>query len=182
MRQRLNTWIAEGLLFAFVLLWSCGAESADGGAATQRPACNNVVLYSFPEETTLDSTARDNRPYLVRVTQARINLIALAAATHCLQFGGEYPLTYTEMLRRASEIPPERAACRLSEDLLDDGWDHPIYYQAMDHRLSVVSAGPDGRFATADDIVLPQGGTPHTELVDIGQQCAKGPSLERTMH
>lgn len=179
MKQRSNAFAGAILPVVFALDVSCAAEPAKGGTPTRVTVCDNVLLWRFPETLQIDSTTDEKRSPQTLVTQARINSIALAAAIYCIQFGREYPPGYTEVLRHGSELPPERAGCGLTEDLLEDAWGRPIYYAADGGRLRAVSAGPDGRFATADDIGLPESGTQDAERMDIGQQCARGPSLRR---
>jgi hypothetical protein len=83
------------------------------------------------------------------------------------------------MLDHGRTLAPHLRACSLQDDLLNDAWDHPIYYAAEGTRLIVVASGPDGRFTTPDDIGLPRAGDEHVDSLDVQRECAARPSLRR---
>ena len=135
------------------------------------------MLWSLPETLQISATPDEKRSFHVLLTQARINSIALAAAIHCRQPGGGYPATSVDLVLPESQLPSKWAACSLERDLLQDAWDRPIFYMAEEGRLLIVSAGPDGRFATEDDIGLPHSDDQHAEQMNLDSECATSPSV-----
>lgn len=148
----------------------CDGQSQKAGVDRESPVCGDLLVWDFPDQLLIDSTATEGRHASTLLTQARINLIVSAATSYCLQFG-EYPSTYGEMLQHATELPAEMDACKLQGDLLDDWWGRPIYYSREANGIRVESSGADGRFTTDDDIGLPKSGDLHVAPVDIADEC-----------
>ena len=158
------------MLLLFAVCVRCDGQSAKAGVDRELSVCGDLLVWGFPDQLQIDSTATEGRHASTLLTQARINLIVSAATSYCLQFG-EYPNTYGEMLQHATELPAEMNACKLRGDLLDDWWDRPIYYGREANGIRVVSSGADGRFTTDDDIGLPKSGDPHAAPIDIVNEC-----------
>ena len=57
--------------------------------------------------------------------------------------------------------------CRFESSVLKDWWGRPIFYGVVDHKMVLTSAGPDGTFATDDDIGLPSASNPHAERYEL---------------
>ena len=66
-----------------------------------------------------------------------------------------------ERRKQGQPIPDDLAGLGLPSDVLTDGWMHPMQLVAADagglEGYSILSAGPDGRFGTADDIRMSSG-------------------------
>jgi hypothetical protein len=159
---------------ALVLLLPAAACFGSRGLAhdtvTPGRSCGALSLWSLQGDV-VTSTASDTRSIDTMRTQARIDLIALAAEAYC-SVQGTYPSGYEAMLDFKSRIPARLSNCALADDLLDDAWQRPIYYAVQGSHVQIVSAGPDGRFTTADDITLPQPADPLAEVPDLARECA----------
>ncbi|HEX7900608.1 MAG TPA: hypothetical protein VF950_22780 [Planctomycetota bacterium] len=88
-------------------------------------------------------------------TEFILQQLKLACAIYHRDYGG-YPPEDAFVAVLAS--PPRRlldAECVASSGQIEDAWGTPLRYR-LDQQPVLSSAGPDGRFETADDIVLPR--------------------------
>jgi len=133
--------------------------------------CGSLRVWRLPESTVVEATPQENRPYKVLVTQARINIVVLAAERYCVAHSGAYPGTFAEMIEYAQSLPRESRKCLLVESLLSDAWEQPLFYALSSGIPVVMSAGQDGRFTTEDDIGMPRPDSPKAEPVELERQC-----------
>lgn len=161
---------AIGTAFALVLaLLPVGRVHAQTAAR-----CGSALRWKMPTATIVHATEGDSRTHDVRMTQARIDAIVLAAEAYCQLSGGRYPANFEDMMHPASTIAEGMRECRLDRHAVMDAWDRPIFFAVSANRLIVVSAGPDGVFTTADDIELPIAGERHAESFDWRSECTSG--------
>jgi len=152
-----------------VVFWFGAARVASRSAYYR--ACDQVVIWSLPHGLILNKTKSDSRDANTLGTQARINGIALAATAYCYAHKGEYPLSLGTIIDSSPTAASMPERCRAEGDWLTDFWGHPIYYGVIDGRLVIQSAGPDGIFATSDDIGLPTVNDPLAEIAVIRLAC-----------
>lgn len=123
----------------------------------------------MPETTIVERTLQETRSHDVLATQARVDAFILAAEAFCRLSGGVYPEGVDQML-----TPPAAMwSCRLQASSLNDAWGQPIFYSVIRGELVVRSAGPDGRFATGDDIGTPTGAEAYAERFEIPDECQR---------
>lgn len=160
---------------AEIIGWSCAIISALslGGRAQAQTAerCGPSLRWSMPATTTVEATSADSRTHDVRLTQARLDAIVLAAEAYCQLSGGRYPDSFEAMTNPAPAIAEGMPNCRLERHAIVDAWDRPIFFAITANGLLVVSAGADGVFTTADDIKLPVAGERHAESFDWQAEC-----------
>jgi hypothetical protein len=129
------------------------------GTVGTEPACEQLYGWIIrhqdrPVPGASDSVVQRDRADLSRA-RAKVTAIALAAERWCAERGsGEYPSSLTALVDHARRLPSP-SPCRVHEGDLVDPWDHPIFYELHDGVPFIVSAGPDGRFSTTDDVLLP---------------------------
>lgn len=134
--------------------------------------CGSALRWKMPATTIVQATEDDSRTHDVRMTQARIDAIVLAAEAYCQLSRGRYPASFEDMMHPSTSIAEGMPKCRLDRNAVVDAWDRPIFFAVTANRLRVVSAGPDGVFTTADDIELPAVGDRHAESFDWRAECA----------
>jgi len=107
--------------------------------------------------------------HLRSVTEVSVRALRSAAETWRSGRGGGLCPT-AEILRRDNAIDPASK--------LTDSWSHPFQITCEGNKVTVTSAGPDGRFGTADDIgsstlasnVLAPGSRPTGSFARHGQE------------
>lgn len=134
--------------------------------------CGPALRWKMPATTIVEATEGDSRTHDVRMTQARLDAIVLAAEAYCQLSGGRYPASFEDMIHPTTAIAEGIRECRLDRHAIVDAWDRPIFFAVTADGLLVVSAGPDGVFTTADDIKLPVAGERHSESFDWRAECA----------
>lgn len=156
--------ILAGAAFAIVLQ-ACRYRGTPAPSAS--PACEPHVRWSMPAMTNVERTAADSRSKEQLVSQARIDAFILAAEAACRSNGGAYP----ESLDGLLTLPDQASQCRLRHTDLHDGWGRAIFYGVVGDGFIIRSAGPDGLFATPDDIGPPTLDDPHAETFDLPVVC-----------
>ncbi len=163
--------------FLLVLVWALAACLRQGGgdsiAVTATRSCSPLFMWRMPAGDFVTSSAAESRPYRVVLTQARIDAIAMSAAAYCA-VEGSYPPSYEAMVQFRRSMPAHLTGCafRDDHDLLHDGWGQPIYYSVVGAQVHIASAGPDGRFTTADDVTLPKADDSLAEAIELSRDCA----------
>lgn len=95
-------------------------------------------------------------------TVAGMQLVQASAGGFCVD-SGRYPRSVAE-LEAAQHAGGKVTGCAFDSSYLIDGWGRPIEAEWSEHAPRLRSAGPDGQFATADDIISPDstsGSTAH---------------------
>lgn len=103
--------------------------------------------------------APGTRPELVqqgKIQEARalLNLVVMGAERYCGQFG-RYPESFEQVVSYSLTLP-RRTPCAVPYMLPLDPWGTAYRYGLAGGVPRPVSAGPDRRFDTADDVRLPQ--------------------------
>ena len=107
----------------------------------------------------------------VHHTKARLDVIRLVLEEYCLsQQKPGYPSTLADLLQFSHE-KLAGAQCQFREDDFRDYWGRPIYYELRTGLPYLVSAGPDGRFTTPDDIAMPEASDSTAMIVDVTKYC-----------
>ncbi len=155
------------------------------GAIADGKACGHTHgWFVAMEQTTTPGTrgrasTREHAALAVTMARARVTLIGLAAERWCLGEGhGRYPSSLAELIAYATGVrrlanQPRVMQCVLDSELTLDPWDSPIFFQAQENRLLVVSAGPDRVFTTSDDIALPDSALPNTVQLNPAEHCVR---------
>ena len=100
----------------------------------------------------VDTRAEIN-PRPVEVTRRHMSIVA-RALEKARQGTGRYPADVREIL----SLPIEDPNVRPQEWWLIDGWDRPLRYVSRSNGYELRSAGADGIFESADDLVQVNGG------------------------
>jgi hypothetical protein len=78
----------------------------------------------------------------------RVRLVQLRSMLReAMARGGKLPLSLNEVI-------PERMAPLSRVEMRQDGWGRKLRFTRSDRDFEIRSAGPDGEFVTADDIVV----------------------------
>ena len=156
-----------GALSACVSTRSSVERSADSLALN----CSTAILWRLPPTQVVEATAGESRPVSVTLTQARINLIVLAAKQFCAD-SGRYPLTLSELV--AARPARMLMRCTLDSTFVVDWWHQPFRLSRRIAELVVESDGADGIEGTSDDIRLPDPMDALAERVDVHAYCSGG--------
>lgn len=151
---------------SFVAIWvSLGISHAQRTEPAEGP-CGRLRAWNPPPGLMLQQ-GPDKRSWDTLTTQGRLWHMASRIETAC-EILGRYPSTIEEInmaLRRTGRT------CQLDTALARDAWGSPIFYGVIRAEPVLVSAGPDGVFATEDDISTPG---PHDTLgrtIDTATEC-----------
>lgn len=144
----------------------------DAASAAQRSpeqrGCGRLRVWELPSGLYVEKTPQDARTADVLTTQARLDNIAIASEYYCSQ-KERYPASLTEL--RDFATASGRTTCILAADDTLDAWDRRIRFTAGEGAPDVTSPGPDGRFATVDDVGLPRPPDPKALQVNLAQEC-----------
>lgn len=152
---------------------ACLSPRAGGPQQLQPAACGVQRWWKLIPDL---QPAAGSRPDLVRkaeVEEARgiIDLMVAAATGYCKRFG-EYPRSVDRMVRYSRTLD-RRAGCAVPHNLPADPWGTPYRYERVNGAPSPRSAGPDRRFGTGDDVVLPSAGDAESERFDPRALCGE---------
>lgn len=155
--------------------------AAAAPALAQQPStatCGTLVRWRLPATLVVEATEADTRTHEVRVTQARIDGLAVAAEAYCRLADGEYPASLSDLMNPPDAFVEQMRQCPVKRHHLSDAWGRPIFYAVVGRRLIIASAGADGVFSTVDDIGLPALSDRHAETYDWRSECVPQGSEE----
>lgn len=135
----------------------------------QRGPCDKVTVR---QQSHVAVPPRDSIEEGRRVTEARIDQIALAAAWYCQSHAGSVATTESQLLEFAeSERSQGRSKCLLAPQLLVDAWGGVLQTTWRGKNVEVSSFGPDGKAGTGDEIGLLEQGAEGSEDIDVRTAC-----------
>ncbi len=141
------------VLAATLVLAACRHQARGSPALAQSlgsATCGRLRAWHIPSP--LEEQPGAQRAW---TTLSRLTMVALAAEEFC-SARGAYPRSLPELAAFADTLKPHRDLCRLDRHLLVDEWGTSIRYVAAGAATpTVLSAGPDRVFGTADDLTLP---------------------------
>jgi len=148
-----------------VFIIMCTAFGFSGSLACQRTprpsylghgpsyGCGVVLEAERVRQNSRDTTAFDHHltvldPTPSQETAVKLRIVHVLISTYCKE--------RNTLPSRLSSVLSVRAVDPLLKpdpEYLVDGWGRPIRYRLVRSNYEIRSAGPDGRFRTADDIV-----------------------------
>ncbi|MCB1850750.1 MAG: hypothetical protein KDH88_02185 [Chromatiales bacterium] len=122
--------VAAALLLLGVAVWG-GLEYLGGATPAAQPSTTAAVRPDTPEEVTR--------------TRQRMELLGRSVRIWMIQYGAGFDPSQVTMERIQQDlgIPPQEML---------DGWGTPFRYTTSGERFTLISAGPDRKFAGGDDI------------------------------
>lgn len=112
-------------------------------------------LWLLLRAPTVDKSVDRKQDAIASAFGARIALQLYQRQHKVLQFlppPGSNAAVYVSGPRQNVELSPLRPEQVSSAGELLDPWKHPFVFQVVGNSFTVLSSGPDGRLATADDI------------------------------
>jgi hypothetical protein len=159
------------LTVPLVLLAAClKRASNDSAHSVHASFCERVTVR---RQSHLGVPPRDSLEEGRRVTEARIDQVALAVAWYCQAHSGAIPTAERELLRFAeSERVQGRSKCLVDSQLLFDAWGSALKVGWGREEVDVSTFGPDRKAGTGDDIGLMEPGSEGTEDIQVKTACS----------
>ena len=105
-----------------------------------------LLVYSFRSGTASAQDAVDRVKNWAAAAMATIDLNGIGSALEAeYALSGRYPASLEPFIRQTLKSA--------TSDLTRDRWGRPYRFHVEGTRFEIVSAGPDGEFGTADDLV-----------------------------
>lgn len=157
-------------------------ELAGGASPSDTERCGRLKIWRLPDHFAPTEGASDSleqrAQFMILRTKAVVSLIAAAAERWCVEQGrGRYPASLAALLAYSNRLSL-KASCRVDASHYFDPWGRPIFYGLSGGVPVIVSAGPDGRFSTQDDITLPKPGDKDAVPIQARASCAIARSEE----
>jgi hypothetical protein len=151
--------IGAGTLTAFL---AATAGCAKQPARNASLGCDPVFINAQKGNRSELAGPRGDAAERTATTVAGMQLVQASAGGFCVD-SGRYPRSVAE-LEAAQHAGANVTDCAFDPSYLVDGWGRAIKAEWSEHAPRLRSAGPDGQFATADDIISPDstsGSTAH---------------------
>lgn len=141
------------------------------GVANAGSHCGDLVAWKISHPL-IEHHPTEPRDYATLQTQARINLIKLAAEKFCRVNAGQYPRSIDDLVSPPSAVRARLGKCVVDSLLTNDAWNRAIRYSVAAYdTVSILSSGSDMLFGTADDIGLPVAGSQFAATFDLSTEC-----------
>jgi hypothetical protein len=166
--------MALSLILLFGVLQ--GSHVGESKFGIERQDCAPVTVFSGSHaesgQLVSDSSSMIEKR---KITKAKMNLIAVAAAQYCAASQGRYPSSTDSLLAFAFQSRAQgRRVCLLDEEYLIDGWGNAFLLDWGAGPPTIRSFGSDGKAYTSDDLVSPVAGQMGTTQLNARASCGAG--------
>jgi type II secretion system (T2SS) protein G len=154
------------VILALSVALGCRSEG-DGRRASED--CGKVGVWLLPEEMLAPPIDSEGAEDYVRedMTAARLNLLARSLEAFC-GTRSHYP---TDLRELADATSMDGEPCYFTEEILSDAWGRRMEYRLVMGMPRIVSAGPDGRMGSEDDLSTPNPTQAGAEATSKSRSC-----------